>query len=355
MKRKGVILKMAAFWAVILSLILYSTVIFGATIHVPGDYATIQAGIDAASNGDTVLVGPDTYVENISFRDKGLVIMSTDGPGSNVIDGNGGKAFDIYLGGGGYVELRGLSITNSDWAIHGSGNNGVFQIADSYFYLNNVSISGTNHVSFGIVNCLVIQSEIGFQQTYYGNNSSIINSTFADNNTDISYTPGYSTNSELNIVNSILKDQITGTGDNPVYLDYCNYDPTKLGTDVTVQEGCQTENPLFVDQINSDFHLQPGSPCINNGDPNAFYNDPDGTRNDIGYTGGSNLFVNTGSLVFGYVAIGKTKELPLVIHNGKDTDIILSALYLGSPQLSTTARFPLTISFGSDETNKVRL
>jgi hypothetical protein len=40
-------------------------------------------------------------------------------------------------------------------------------------------------------------------------------------------------------------------------------------------------DPGFLDTANSDFRLQPESPCINSGDPEAAL-DPDGTRSDIG-------------------------------------------------------------------------
>ena len=41
------------------------------------------------------------------------------------------------------------------------------------------------------------------------------------------------------------------------------------------------QDPLFVDQMNGDYHLQPNSPCIDAGDPNSPV-DPDGTPTDIG-------------------------------------------------------------------------
>lgn len=49
-----------------------------------------------------------------------------------------------------------------------------------------------------------------------------------------------------------------------------------------------TPNQVFVDLFLADFHLRPGSPCINAGDPNPAFNDRDGSRNDLGAYGGPN-------------------------------------------------------------------
>ena len=50
--------------------------------------------------------------------------------------------------------------------------------------------------------------------------------------------------------------------------------------------GDLSANPLFADSTRSDFHLKPGSPCIDAGNPDPIYNDLDGSRNDMGAFGG---------------------------------------------------------------------
>jgi parallel beta-helix repeat protein len=57
------------------------------TINVPGDYSTIQAAINAASTGDTILVAAGTYTENIDFKGKAITLKSVSGAASTIIDG----------------------------------------------------------------------------------------------------------------------------------------------------------------------------------------------------------------------------------------------------------------------------
>ena len=50
--------------------------LFSATITIPNDYVTIQEGINASSNGDTVMVQPGIYYENL-YINKEITVMST--------------------------------------------------------------------------------------------------------------------------------------------------------------------------------------------------------------------------------------------------------------------------------------
>ena len=57
-------------------LIFLSKNLIATVINIPGDYLTIQEGIQNSANGDTVLVQPGTYVENIDFNGHNITVAS---------------------------------------------------------------------------------------------------------------------------------------------------------------------------------------------------------------------------------------------------------------------------------------
>lgn len=62
---------------------------FSADISVPGDFGSIQAAIDAANDGDTVLIAPGTYTEALTLSFGKRVSLHADGPaGSVIFDGS---------------------------------------------------------------------------------------------------------------------------------------------------------------------------------------------------------------------------------------------------------------------------
>ena len=146
MKHKPVCLKYLLF---LLSLLLFSAA-FPQTITVKqdgtGDFTTIQAAVDSAQNGDTVLVWPGVYVENILIYDKSITLGSltlTTGDVNymyqTIIDGNyNGSCLTTKWFGN--VEINGFTFKNGKSRYGGglyiSGFNAI--ISNSYL-LNNIS------------------------------------------------------------------------------------------------------------------------------------------------------------------------------------------------------------------------
>ena len=102
---------------------------FAEVINVPDDFETIQAAINAAEVGDTILVHPGTYVENIRYLGKDIVVgslMLTIGDeayiDSTIIDGNeNGSVVTFYERVTADAKLTGFTIQNGSGTSFGYG------------------------------------------------------------------------------------------------------------------------------------------------------------------------------------------------------------------------------------------
>jgi parallel beta-helix repeat protein len=109
---------------VLLSLLalLAAPCVLASTIRVPKDQPTIQAGINAANNDDTVLVAPGKYVENINFNGKAITVISSGGPKVTIMDGGQVNQVVTFASGEGPSSvLSGFTIQNGMSGFVGGG------------------------------------------------------------------------------------------------------------------------------------------------------------------------------------------------------------------------------------------
>ena len=162
-----------------LIILLLTSFSFATIINIPDDYSTIQEGIDASDNGDTVLVGTGTYLESLTITANNLTLGSlflTSGDTSfvsqTILDGNNlSRSVDIQSD---HVNIVGFSIVNgftySGQSIDGRGAGiramGNLPVISNCKFANN----STTYHDYGWGGAI-----------YLENGGQIVNSSFIDN------------------------------------------------------------------------------------------------------------------------------------------------------------------------------
>ncbi len=106
-------------WIVFLPLMPVSA----AVITIPLDYPTIQEGLNSAHAGDTVLLSPGIYHENIQWPGtQNLTLTSTSVPNSTILDGKAmGRVITLPGASAGLVRIEKVTIQNGFDAEKGAG------------------------------------------------------------------------------------------------------------------------------------------------------------------------------------------------------------------------------------------
>ena len=219
--------------AVLLIFPIYAFPAFAATIHVPADRPTIQDGIEAAVDGDFLLVAPGTYFENIDFLGKSIILQSESGADMTVIDGShAGSVVTFSSGETEETSMEGFTIKN------GSGTyfefpayfcyrgGGIFCVASSPTILDCTFVNNSASQGGGIwcwdgcfltvKNCMIFYNnaeEAGGGICCLYSSLLIENCIITDNNVEPWSGGGmYSDGSTLQVENCIIAENRAGYG-----------------------------------------------------------------------------------------------------------------------------------------------
>jgi hypothetical protein len=326
-----------------LTAVISASILAGQIIHVPGDYPTIQQGINASVQGDTVLVAPGEYHENLNLNGKNIVLCSDyaltgnlndvmttiingDSPvhpdtascilivsgedstavveGFTITGGNGTKWEDEHGPGNFYTEGGGFLIQYSSPSI----KNNIIRNNKATNYGSGIVSAGGGAIRCGDGNPHILNNLIVYNQGRYGgglvlnySGAEIRNNIFAWNTGGQDYGGGglwllsngdspvivhnntivnnHSAlggggirlwSSQAQITNNIIwgntavnAPQIQG---NTGTVTYCCVEGGWTGT------GNISSEPVF---LNTDFILDELSECVDSGNPEPSFNDPE--------------------------------------------------------------------------------
>ena len=284
-------------------------------INVPGDQPTIQAGIDAAMDGDEVVVADGTYIgagnKNLRFNDGSLTLRSANGPANCVIDcENDGRGF-FLRNEFGTITVEGITVTRGRvGAASPGGQRGGAVFCEHVFatFVNCIFDDNHAHVGAGVyvaetntcavfINCQMTNAVFlgdgspddihagGGAYVRSGAIAEFINCTIADNavrpNAADHGGGGILVGADASVLlaNCVLwgnsaafGDQIGLTLGGIITVQYSDVqggeaEVVVVDDDGTVNwgDGNIDADPLFVDPDNGDWRLSAGSPAVDAG------------------------------------------------------------------------------------------
>jgi parallel beta-helix repeat protein len=331
-----------AILSVLAAFALSGSVVLAVDRLVPSHYPTIQAAINDAIDGDTVLVQPGRYYENINFLGKAITVRSTNPNDPNIVagtivDANGvGSVVSFANGEGRDSVLQGFTITGgigTEWSADYYAGGGICCIAAAPSILQNIITGNSVSKSGGGLFCDVGSHVLLYKNTITDNSaesngggictlaaqieaqnnvichntaryrgggiylsqadySTITGNTIAANYNKLYGMYGANLHIRLSenvtVSNNIIVNALSyGVGiylsDSSILFKYNNVWNNAGGnyngmSNPTGIDGNISDDPLFGPNSN-DYHLQETSPCINAGDP-AFIAEPGETDID---------------------------------------------------------------------------
>ncbi len=263
-------------------------------VHVPEQYPSIQAALDAALDGVTIGVAPGRYLEKVEFRGRNVVLTSPDPNdpcvvAATIIDGNGtGPVVTFSHGEDANCILTGFVITRGN----SSKGGGIYCASSTPTITNCRIISNAAQNGGGMYNLLAGPTIIGcrfIQNSATSNggammsdqsNVALTNCLFSANTSSLATGGMSSTKSTVTLVNCTFnKNVATGWGgamglfagstatltncilwgDRPNEI-YNTLNSSVMMTYGDVQGGWQglgniVSDPLFADANNGDYHL----------------------------------------------------------------------------------------------------
>lgn len=134
-------------WLSALAALAFAFAASAADLHVPSQYATIQAAVAASARGDVVIVAPGTYNESIDLMGRHLTLRSSGGAAVTTLDGAGLAASILIAMSGesagdtivrGFTFRNGYGVTIPACALEGRKGGAIFVLNAGLAVLDSV-------------------------------------------------------------------------------------------------------------------------------------------------------------------------------------------------------------------------